>query len=369
MVTRLVVAFALALVACGPSGPEGRGGAKGPASSAAAECPRVPPEAVLDRAALDAAPSMLVRRTCVYGVEGEERARVEGALRLRAGQRLDPAVIRGDVHALMSWGRFDDVAVSGVSTPAGALVFYAVAKRTALAEVVFEGAKVLVADGLQPKLTPDGNHYLSMAKVYQAMTMMRDEYRRRGYRRVAIDASTTPTDDGARVTVNVVEGPQSTIGEIGFKGAARPREAELRKLVELDAGAPFDEEKIRRAAARIQDFYLDRGFINALVQPSFDDVAAGGATPVSFTVVEGDAYRFGTVKLGKHEGLVKLQRVVKLRSQPGAPYSPSAVHDDVQLLTQELGARGRESVVIPKRELDPKTRKIDVVFEATHAPL
>ena len=156
---------------------------------------------------------------------------------------------------------------------------------------------------------------------------------------------------------------------IAFKGAAKQREAELRKLVELEAGALFDEEKIRRAAVRIQDFYLDRGFINALVQPSFEDLATGGATPVTFTVTEGDAYRFGSVKLGKHEGLGKLQKIVKLRSQPGAPYSPSAVHDDVQVLTQELGARGRESVVIPRRELDPKTRRIDVVFEATHAPL
>jgi outer membrane protein assembly factor BamA len=361
-VVKALIAFAaLALSGCGLVG---AGPVKAPAK-ATNECPSEPPSSKPSPHEGDALETRVIARPCVYGVDANDRVSIEKQLRSRAGKRLDMASVADDVRDLMKTERFDHVEVSAIPSGHEVLVAFNLKERPRIGEVVFQGASILEKDGLPSQADVQKERYLSMGLVYDAMRLVRDEYHRRGYKRMSIDVSTELlSPKRARVKFVVVEGPQSKIGPISFAGNSKVSNAEVRKASHIDVGEPLDEEKINRAVVAIQELYLDRGMIQVQVEPVLGQPAPDGATSLTWNIVEGDVFRIGASKVGN---LGAKSPSPKLKTKMGAPFSRTAIDDDVKTVIHAFAVRGQKVMVVPRRDIDLQKRTVDVAFDVTPA--
>lgn len=365
------VAVALAVVSCGQPPPDDPTHPKANDRRTLVDrgCPSSPPSSKSDAQALERLASKRITKSCLYGVGASDPVRAEGAIRSRPGQLLSPAQVHEDVRTLMALGRFEDIEVSAKQNGDELVVFFLFQEQPPIAEVTFEGAALLQKEGLEPKIVAEGNKPIVIANVYDALTLIRDEYHRRGYRNVAIDVVTDRSNSSrTRLKIVITEGRPFKVGKIAVNGAGKTRKEDVRKAARLEPGTPLDEDQVLKAVRGIEEYYLDHGYPNARVAPSIGSSGADGSTPVGFDVIEGDLVHFGAVTTVSVEGASLKAPSVELRSSQGAAYSRSAVEDDVRALIAGFAARGQKVVVVPRRELDPKKHTIDVIFQMAPAP-
>lgn len=361
---RIVVVAAFAVAACG-----GAAGANRSAKSNHPVCPSQPPSTTLDAKAIERLDATPIARTCVYGVDENDRDAIEQAIRSRTGQGLHAKAVADDLRVLMKTGRFDDVKASAIPIGNDVLVFFVLRPRPRIADVTFEGASELEKEGLPKHPELMKLRYLSQGKLYEAKGLIRDEYHRRGYRQVSVDVSTSLEGPRlARVKFVVVEGPRSKIGPMTFVGVSKVSTADLRSASRLAVGTPFEDEMLDRAVVSIQEVYLDRGMIQVKVEPSVGEPATDGSTPITWNIVEGDVFHVGALTIGNVEGSADKPPSPKLKTKKGAPLSRSDIYSDVSTLVDAFAARQQKVTVVPRREIDVTTRTVHVIFEASLAP-
>lgn len=364
---RIVVVAAFAVAACG--GAAGTSGSANHSRSTHPVCPSQPPSTTLDAKAIERLDATPIARTCVYGVDGNDREAIEQAIRSRTGQGLHAKAVADDLRVLMKTGRFEDVKASAIPIGNDVLVFFVLRPRPRIVDVTFEGASELEKEGLPKHPDLVKQRYLSQGKLYEAKGLIRDEYHRRGYRQVSVEVSTSlESPKLARVKFVVVEGPRSKIGPMAFVGVSKVSTANLRSASRLAVGAPFEDEMLNRAVVSIQELYLDRGMIQVKVEPSVGEPAIDGSTPITWNIVEGDVFHVGAVTIGNVEGSTDKPPSPKLKTKKGGPLSRSDVYSDVSTIIDAFAARQQNVTVVPRREIDVKTRTVHVIFEASPAP-
>lgn len=333
-------------------------------------CPARPPASKSDLQALETMAGKRISKTCLYGVAGDDPIRADATLRSRPGRRLSLADVREDVRTRMASDRFEDVEISATAKGDEALVFIQLRERPPIGEVAIEGAAILQKEGLKPKFAAAEGKPILISNVYEAATYMRDEYHRRGYRSVAIDVVADPPQPNRRMRVKivVVEGKPFKFGQSRLNGAVKSWEAELKREIHLEPGTAFDDDKVLWAARRIEEFCIDHGYPTAGVIPSIGEAAADGTIPVSFDITKGDLARFGQVSIAGLESAKLKAPTVKLKSKQGDTFSRAVVDEDVRALAAAFAGRGEKVVVVPRRELDPKKRTVDVIFQVASAP-
>lgn len=360
--------LALALAACGPGQSGGPKTTDAKANKSATECPPSPatPDATIGK--LDGVAGKRVTKMCLYGLDGDARATAQKALRSHEGDPLDLEKVREDIGAIIKSGVVEDATISAVPQGDGVVLLYALTERPRIAEVVFEGAHVFEKEGLTGKVAMEKHRPLVKSEVHDLVAAMREEYGRRGYRSAKIEATTEKAGPNlVRLKFAVAEGPQWKIGKVAFKGNAKVPEADLRKTADLKDGAAFDEEQVDRATLAVQSLYFDRGMINVRIERANGAPEKDGATALTFTIDEGDAFRVGSIKLGKLPDADEKALVAKLKTKSKQVFNRSLVLEDVKMLKETFGARGQKVEIVPRTDVDPKKKTLDLTLDVEAA--
>jgi outer membrane protein insertion porin family len=362
------ISVAIALAACGP-GPTGEPKTEEkPKAAVAATCPASPPPPDASPGKLEAVANKRIAKICIYGLEGDSRGAAQKALRSTEGEPLDLEKVREDIAGLLKTGVVEDAAISAIPSGDSVVVAYALRERPRIAEVIFEGAQVFEKEGLTGKIGLEKQRPLVMGEVYDLKTAMREEYGRRGYRSVKVDSKVEPAGPNlVRLKFVVVEGPQWKLGKVAFKGATKLPAADLKKAVALEQGAPFDEEKIDRAALELQALYFDRGMINVRIERAAGEPDKEGVTPLTFTIDEGDVFRVGSVTLGKLAAADEKALLAKMKTKPKQVFSRSRLAEDVKALTETFGERGQKVEILPRTDVDAKTKTLAITLDVEAA--
>lgn len=343
-----------------------------PASAAIPPCP----DAILpggDPLEADAFEGKPVVRVCIVGGSEPSRKAAEKVIELRASEIYGADRVRGDLEALLANGSFDDASAYGLRVRDGAAVvlFYKVHDRPRIADIAFEGAKVLGNAALAAKLPVEKGNSYEPAKINVIAQAVREEYRSRGYDQarvvlVAEPASGAPGQVSVRIKVD--EGPQWHFTKIDFTGNKRVKEAELRKVVELQVGQPFVREEVEVKALKISALYFDRGMVEMHVEAEAGTLGADGGLPMTFVIDEGNVYALGALhasKLGASVERELLDKVVRVRKKQ--IFSRSALLEDIERLKAFFLERKERVEITPITQVDPKTKTIDVTFEIDRA--
>lgn len=138
-------------------------------------------------------------------------------------------------------------------------------------------------------------------------------------------------EDGVMdIAVKITEGPKTVIEDIRIAGVQSLDEAEIKKVISIKRGAPYNEVDISDARYRIIELYNNEGFLN--VQVSIQRQFEGEKATVTFAVAEGPRQFFGKVIV---KGNQKTRYTVierELLQQEGAPLNYSLISQQRQKL-------------------------------------
>ncbi len=269
------------------------------------------PPATQPDAAVPVAPSspydgMLIRELTVVGLERIDESYVRNQARTRAGQTYSADQVQRDVGRLLRTGRFIDVRAEPQLVNGQINLTFRVVEKAEVAAIEFEGARKFKRKDLLEALSFGIGDPLDLYEVRQGRESIERLYREKGYSyaEVTIDEESIQRD--RRVVYTITENQRVRIRRIQVEGNVTYDDRELRHQIASKTWFPilrsgdFDPEKAQRDAVTIQNYYRDRGFLDAEVgyESEFQDVARERLT-LTFRVNEGARY---TVKEIRIEG-------------------------------------------------------------------
>jgi outer membrane protein insertion porin family len=188
-------------------------------------------------------------------------------------------------------------------------------------------------------------------------------YMDRGFIRVAIgQPDVEVSEDGIEVRVEIVEGPQFSVGRIDVIGDDTMDRDQLLREVELQPAAVFSRGTLSDDVERLKGYYQDRGFFDAAVDPATQVKPEDLTVDVTFEVEKGGLFFVDAIDVNgntrSRERLVRRE----LSLAEGELYSRDAVQrsqrrvrrlgffEDVQIEPRRLDAPGRVALDVDVTE-------------------
>ncbi|MFQ5414924.1 MAG: outer membrane protein assembly factor BamA [Phycisphaerae bacterium] len=176
------------------------------------------------------------------------------------------------------------------------------AQEMTVAGVRFEGNSALDDAQLRDVAGLRVGDALDVVAVRRGRDAIAARYREAGYRDVVVVVNVDLMQRTGEVVYRVEEGQRARIRSIVFEGAeAFPHRALLRQIRTKKAfwvfrtGA-FDATRAAEDAARLRNYYRDRGFLDARVTMRVESGDEPGDLVLVFTIVEGTRYRVEAIR-------------------------------------------------------------------------
>ncbi len=148
----------------------------------------------------------------------------------------------------------------------------------------------------------------SRAKVQADVQRILDVYRRSGYYAVQVDAQIIQLDnDRVNLAFVIQEGQETKVLNIAFIGNRAMSDSQLRSVVTttetnflsfLKSTDVYDPDRLNLDRELLRRYYLKNGYADARVVSAVADLdREGKGFFLTFTVEEGELYRFGNVDI------------------------------------------------------------------------
>jgi len=163
------------------------------------------------------------------------------------------------------------------------------------------------------------------------------------------------------ITFKVEEGEYTTIGEVDVGGDLIEDEDTIRKLITVKSGEPFKLSALFADVKSIQDYYADRGYAFAQVDPHRRAGSEPNTLDIAFDVTPGDPVYIGKIIIS---GNVKTEDKVIRREmlvKEGQLYHGTRVNNSEQMIMR-TGYFDKVSVTT---QASKKADTIDVLVEVT----
>jgi len=172
---------------------------------------------------------------------------------------------------------------------------------------------------------------------YQDLDKIQRLYMDQGYIRVQIGEPVVEvTDEGIKVSVDIVEGPQYRVGTVDVLGDETMDHDVLMQLLQQQPGEVFSRTKLTNDVDHLRGFYGDRGFYDASVNPITQVDPEKLTVSCNFEVKKGELYFVDGIDL--HGNTRTKDTVVRreLSLSEGDLYSAAAVSRS-KIRVQRLG--------------------------------
>lgn len=163
---------------------------------------------------------------------------------------------------------------------------------------------------------------------------LRAFYQQHGYQDVAVTKTVyrDPAGRGLTVHVQITEGLQHRVGDVAVTGAVLFPAAEIRRVLTLKPGAVFSTEGLQEDLRLIKQYYGDRGYIHAQVEPDPRLDQATKRVDLTYHITEHELVSIHRVEI---RGNLKTKDVVvrrELRVEPGDPFDGERIRKSVDRL-------------------------------------
>jgi len=287
-----------------------------------------------------------------------------------ADGRLDAAALDAALKSLYATGLFHDVKISR----AGGRILVTVAENPTIARLAFEGnRKIKDADLAKALQSKDGGP-LSRAIVHGDVARIVALYRQRGHFDTRVEPKTIDAKhDRVTLVFEIKEGDKLAVKEIRFVGNNVYPQSKLAGLIKtrttnflsflLDNDG-YDADRIEGDLDLIRRFYLAHGYADAKVRVASSYEADQKGVVVTFTIDEGQQYRFGRVDIESKVTAVDAATLRRyLRTQPGDTYDADTVRKSVDEIAIGLAKSGRPfATAVARSERLSDQRLINLVY-------
>jgi len=347
----------------------------------------------------DQEPAARVASVDVTGNQYLQRETLLFYVQTKPGDAYDERKLREDFKHLWATGFLDDLRVEADDAPGGKAVRFVVTERKRIQIIDYRGSKELTTSTIEDELKKKDaqikiDTFYDPAKARKVESIIKEMLAQKG-RSFATVKHEAKTIGGAGQQLSFVinEGPKAKLKQIVFDGNQVFSDSKLKgRMKKLKEPGLFNlswlggkttwtedrwsggEEDPRGDRGRIEDFYLNHGYVTAHVgQPkiSYSDGKSGffKKKPVKFMKVEipiseGDQYRMGELKF---EGLTVLKEPFVrgfFKMTPGDVYNDARFKKAYEKLRDIYGSLGYfQWTGGTQRKPDPEKKVVDVTVK------
>jgi outer membrane protein insertion porin family len=319
----------------------------------------------------------VIREIVVEGIQRIEPETVRTYLLVREGDAFDPARIDRSLKSLFATGLFSDVAM----TRENDTLIITVAENPIINRVAFEGNQRVDNETLEAETTLRPRVVYTRSRVQSDVRRILTLYRRTGRFAATVEPEIIQLPDNRVDLVFAIdEGPATGVESIRFIGNGVYSDARLREVIRTRESAwwrflatedTYDPDRLALDQELLRRFYLSRGYADFQVVSAVAEL-----TPdrqdffITFTVEEGERYRFG--EIGIETTLIDLdpERLRgRIEFSEGDWYDAEALEDTIESLTEAVGDFGYAFVdVRPRIVRDREARTINITFDVNEGP-
>jgi len=313
-------------------------------------------------------------------VEGAQRVDAETVrsyLTVRVGDPYDPEELNESLKSLFATGYFSDVTFGRD----GNTLIVRVTENPIINRVAFEGNRRIEDATLSQEVQSKPRVVYTRTRVQNDVKRILDVYRRSGRFGANVVPKIIPLEQNrVDLVFEISEGEQTDIDRIVFIGNEQFDDGDLRSEIRttesrwwrfLSSDDIYDPDRIALDRELLRKFYLREGYADFRVVSAVAELAPdGSAFILTFTLEEGERYRFGEIDLvSKLPDLQTDQLRPFVRPVTGEWYNSDLVEETVEALTEEIGRYGYAFVdVRPRVTRQRDDRMVDVTFEIGEGP-
>ncbi|WP_434017361.1 outer membrane protein assembly factor BamA [Methyloceanibacter sp.] len=313
----------------------------------------------------------------VIGNKRVEPETVRSYLTFASGDSYNPAQIDESLKALFATGLFQDVRIRRE----GATIVIIVVENPIVNRVAFEGNKEIEDDTLTAEVQLKPRAVYTRARVQADVQRILGLYRRQGSYGAQVNPQIINLDNNRiDVVFEINEGPTTKVRAINFIGNSAFSDSQLRYVVSttqtnllsfLKSTNIYDPDRLNLDRELLRQFYLKNGYADARILSASADLDADGrGFFVTFTIDEGERYRFGNIDIESalpSLNIDGLRRSILVR--PGRVYNAEKVEKTVEALTIATSNQGYSfGQVKPRFERDESTHTMGVIFVIDEGP-
>ncbi len=313
----------------------------------------------------------------IEGTERVEPETVRSYLVVQPGDEFDSERIDKSLKSLFATGLFADVRLRRE----GDALIIRVVENPIINRIAFEGNHKLSDSTLQQEVQLRPRVVYTRTKVQSDVKRILDLYRRNGRFAATVEPKIIQLDQNrVDLVFEIQEGPVTGVRSINFVGNHNFGADQLRDLIQtkesrwyrfFSSNDNYDPDRLTYDRELLRKFYLAQGYADFRVVSAVAEL-----TPerdgffITFTIEEGDRYRFGKIQIAnslKEVDPAVLQPLITMSE--GDWYNADEVDKTIKSFTDALGSRGFAFVDIqPNVMRNPETRTIDVTFTVKEGP-
>jgi len=335
--------------------------------------------AAVARPALAAADqsSAVIDEIRIEGTQRIEPETVRSYMRINPGDPFDPIRLDKSLKNIFSTGLFADVTLRRE----GNALIVTVVENPIINRIAFEGNDELDDEALQAEVTLRPRIVFTRTKAQSDAQRLLEIYRRSGRYAATVEPKVIQLPQNrVDLVFEINEGPLTEISAINFIGNRAFSDSSLRGEITTSESAfwrilsstdTYDPDRLSFDRELLRRFYLHEGYADFRVTSVVAELTADRkGFIVTFTVEEGERYKFGAIGLTTTLRNLDPEVLKKhISVEEGDWYDAKAVEDIVTNLSEAVGNFGYAFVDIrPRADRNSEARTIGINFEINEGP-
>ena len=294
-------------------------------------------------------------------------------LPITVGDTVTEPVLAASIKSLYATENFANIQ----ARTQGSQLIFDVIERPIIAEVNFEGNKLIPKEGLQEGLKNAGlavGDVLKQSTLQAVANELQQQYISQGYYNSDIEVNQTLLDGNrAKLDIRFVEGKAAKVVDINVIGNKHFSDAEIKDVFAvketswtklLSKSDRYAQEKLAASLENLKALYQNAGFVrfnvdNAVLNISEDK----NSVFIEVSVTEGDQYKFGEINfLGKPNfEVTELNKLVTFKANE--QYSQEKLDATTAALKSRYGNEGYYLAQIrPVPRINDETHVVDIDY-------
>jgi outer membrane protein insertion porin family len=313
----------------------------------------------------------------IEGIQRIEPETVRSYLLLQPGDPWDPEKVDRSLKALFATGLFADVKL----TRRGNALLVQVVENPIINRIAFEGNSKLSDKDINGEIQLRPRLVYTRTRVQNDVRRILELYRRRGRFAASVEPKVIQLPENrVDLVFEINEGPSTGVRSINFVGNRQFGDSTLRGILEtkesrwyrfLSTSDTYDPDRLTYDRELLRKFYLSEGYADFRVISAVAELTPDrDGFVITFTIDEGERYRFGKVDVSIALKDLPRDAVLPLLTvQSGDWYTADGVDRSIAALTDALGSRGYAFVEIkPEVARNRDARTIDISFNVQEGP-
>ena len=313
----------------------------------------------------------------IEGVQRIEPETVRSYLQIQPGDAWDEERIDSSLKALFATGLFADVNLSRV----GNTLVVKVVENPIINRIAFEGNHKLDEKDLSAEIQLRPRVVYTRTRVQNDVKRILDLYRRHGRFGATVEPKVIQlSENRVDLVFEINEGEFTGVRSVNFVGNHQYTDGKLRGIIQtketrwyrfLSTEDTYDPDRLTYDRELLRKFYLNEGYADFRVVSAVAELTPDrDGFIVTFTLDEGERYRFGKVDVNiKLKNLQREDVLPLLTVHPDDWYDAEAVEKSIAILTDALGNRGYAFVEIkPNVTRNREDHTIDITFDVQEGP-